>query len=142
YAEDERRDAVEKQKLAKGVYNPAKEYPWKKLLKRQQEDIHDQGSEAKFFPGKQWTRLKPKFESGEWYFTDNDLANRPNGLSMVGSITTEKGLSKAIKRLFADEKSGIIKSKVLSLWQINLILTDQLGRNHGRIPKPRAKSTA
>lgn len=135
YAEAER-------KKLKGLYNPAKEYAWKDVIKRQQGGAQDKDSMDKFSPRKLWPRLKSKFESGAFHFTDKDLVNRPLGLSMVGSITTEKGLRKAIKRLFADEASHIIKSQVLSLWQINIILTDQLGRNHGNIPKPRAKSTA
>lgn len=140
-ADDALNRAESERRLAAGVYDPAKEYSWKEVLKPQQKKIEDQGSVTKFSPDKKWPRFRSKFESGTFYFTDHDLTNRPLGLSMVDTITTDKGLRKAVKRLFAEEASEIIKDQALSLWRINLILVDQLGRNHGKIIKPRAKST-
>jgi hypothetical protein len=61
---------------------------------------------------------------------------------MLGTITTDEGLRKAIKRLLPAYATEIVKRKMLALWQINEILVDQLNRNHGKVPAPRDTKTS
>ena len=141
-AEEALNKAVAERKSAEGVYESAKEYLWKDVLECQRKDVQDRSSLAKFFPDKEWHRLKSKVKTGEFYFTEKDLTNRPQGFSMLGTITTDEGLRKAIKRLLPGYATRIVKSKMLKLWQINEILVDQLNRNHGKTPAPRDTKTS
>ena len=141
-AEDAANKAEDERKKADGKYDPSKNYSWKDVLECQREDVQDQSTLAKFLPGERWHRLESKIKTGEFHFTEKDLTNRPQGFSMLGTITTDKGLRNAIKRLFPDHAAEIVESKMLALWQINEILVDQLKRNHGKIPAPRDTKTS
>jgi hypothetical protein len=140
-SEEEFANAARERRRAEDAYEPDNGYSLKEVLKVQTEAQPGGASESKFTPGKKWPRLESKFKSGEFRFTHKDLVSRPVGFSMVGTITTEKGLRNAIKRLFENEAEGIITSKMLSLYRINVILVDQLKRNRGKIPAPRETKT-
>jgi hypothetical protein len=141
----ERENAIVEREQADGKYDPGKRYAWNEVLKVQSQIPHDESStaysEAKFAPCEKWPRMESKLKSGEFYFTEKNLAHRPLGYSMVGTIASDKGLRNAIKRLFGKDATKIIESKKLSLWQINEILIDQLRRNRGKVPKARPSKT-
>ena len=89
---------------------------------------------------KRGQRTRPDKEFGPVMFRHLDLVNRPAGISMVGSIGSEKGLRNAIKIVFeADDAAEIIARKTLTLLEINAILRNQIKTHKGRIPKVRAK---
>jgi hypothetical protein len=85
------------------------------------------------------SRIRFKKEFGKVFFHKDDLENRPAGTTMVGSIGTEKGLRKAIKRLFsAEDAERIIRQRRLTIFEINRILQDQITRNDGHIQTVRS----
>lgn len=83
-------------------------------------------------------RIKSDKEFGKVFFHENDLETRPVRTTMVGRISTQKGLRKAINRLFiVEDAARIIRKRELTISEINHILQDQIKRNHGRIPSVR-----
>ncbi len=121
------------------------EYSWREVLAVQKQAASGKSSLTRLVSGAPAENIGGRIPVpkpfGPVVFRHDDLVNRPVGISMVGSIGTEKGLRIAIKRLFNPEQAKqIINGKTLTLRQINALLQDHLRIHHGRIPKGRAKS--
>jgi|GEM_PF-4026212 len=112
-------------------------YTFKEVLQIQRVSPTTAGSVAKSGAPKS-SRIKSKKEFGKVFFHESDLENRPVGTTMVGGISTEKGLRKTIKRLFSDEEvERITRQRKLTIFETNRILQDQIKRNDGHIPPVR-----
>jgi hypothetical protein len=123
----------------------SRKYSWKEALAVQTEAPKGRSSVSRFVVGapaiKYGSRIRSDKEFGPVTFHHDDLVNRPAGISMVGSIGTEKGLRNAIKRVFPKEAREIIARKTLTQWEINQILDDQLKTHNRRIPQVRPAKT-
>lgn len=114
-------------------------YTWNEVCTVQSGDTRGFSSLARYVIGaeKRGTRSKLENEFGSVLFNHRDLINRPAGISMLGSIGSNRGMRNAIKRLWPVDAAAIIERKVLSLFEINVILLDQLRIYRGHIPKVR-----
>lgn len=86
---------------------------------------------------RQGGRIKPAKPFGVVFRHLDDLRNREPGTTLVGNITTIKGLRKALRRVMPDQADEILAKRTMTVLEINLLLEDHLRRNRGEVRKVR-----